>query len=322
MILGINLKRYPVKRVFFILLGSLFLFFPGQSYYQLTQVFNQPSRVQGTAIDFPTPAFYPVNTGVNQAPFLSARSVLVMDRDSSVILYEKNPLLRLLPASTVKMMTGLVALEHYDLDQVLTVPPVSHEGQDMELVTGEQIKVIDLLYGLLVSSANDAALALAQNYPGGEKAFVEAMNKKAQDLNLANSFFTNPTGMDQEELGFTSLSYASTLDLARLSVYALKKPVFAQMVATPKMVVTDITGGIVHELFNINELLTFLEGVKGIKTGWTENAGECLVAYTEREGRGIITVVLGSNDRFGETQVLIEWVFANHRWQPFLPTQE
>lgn len=322
MILGINLKRYPVKRVFFILLGSLFLFFPGQSYYQLTQVFNQPAQVQGTAIDFPTPAFYPVNTSASQVPFLSARSVLVMDKDSSVILYEKNPLLRLLPASTVKMMTSLVALEHYDLDQVLTVPPVSHEGQDIKLIAGEQIKVINLLYGLLVSSANDAALTLAQNYPGGEKAFIEAMNKKAQDLNLANSFFTNPTGMDQEELGFTSLSYTSTLDLARLSVYALKNPVFAQMVATPKMVITDITGEITHELFNINELLTFLEGVKGIKTGWTENAGECLVAYTEREGRGIISVVLGSNDRFGETQALVEWAFANHQWQPFLPTQE
>jgi D-alanyl-D-alanine carboxypeptidase (penicillin-binding protein 5/6) len=315
-------RQYPLKWTSLFLLGSLFLFFPGQNPYQIAQASWRSAPTQEMKIEVPPPASYPVNVTGVEAPFLSARSVLVMDQDSGVVMYEKNPHLRLLPASTVKIMTALVALEHYALDEVLVVPLVSDEGQDMELSAGEQMTVKNLLSGLLVASANDAALTLAQNYPGGEEAFVAAMNKKAEELNLVDSFFANPTGLDQAETLGKPPSYTTTLDLARLGMEALKNPVFAQLVATPKMVVTDTTGKIVHELFNINELVTYLEGVRGIKTGWTENAGECLVAYTEREGKGVITVVLGSNDRFGETKALIDWAFTNHQWQVLGSTQD
>ena len=317
-----NLRKYPEKWGSFFLLGMIFLLLPGQNAYQLTQVSQQPAQVQEIEINLPTPEPYPVNVTEVAAPFLTAKSAVVMDVDSGVLMYEKNPALRLLPASTIKIMTAVVALESYNPDKVLVVPPVSYKGQDMELVEGEQITVKNLLYGLLISSANDAASTLAQNYPGGEKEFIQAMNKKAEELNLENTFFTNPTGMDDEEIFTVSLSFTSTLDLARLTGYALKNPIFAQIVATPRIVVTDISGEISHELFNINELLVQLEGVKGVKTGWTEEAGECLVTYTEREGKGIIIVVLGSEDRFGESKTLIEWAFANHQWQELLlPTQ-
>lgn len=317
-----DFRKYPGKWASFFLLGMIFLFLPGQNAYQLTQASQQPAQVQEIEINLPAPAFYPVNVTEVAAPFLTAKSAVVMDVDSRVLMYEKNPYIRLLPASTIKIMTAVIALESYNPDKVLMVPPVSYEGQDMELIEGEQITVKNLLYGLLVSSANDAASTLAQDYPGGEKEFIQAMNKKAEELNLENSFFTNPTGMDDEEIFTVSLSYTSTLDLARLTGYALKNPIFAQIVATPRIVVTDISGEISHELFNINELLVQLEGIRGVKTGWTEEAGECLVTYTEREGKGIITVVLGSEDRFGESQALIEWAFANHQWQELLlPTQ-
>lgn len=314
-----DFRKYPEKWASFFLLGMIFLLLPGQNAYQLTQASQQPAQVQEIEINLPVPALYPVNVTQVTAPFLTAKAVVVMDVDSGVLMYEKNPDIRLLPASTVKIMTALVVLESYNPDKVLVVPPVSYEGQDMELVEGEQITVKNLLYGLLVSSANDAASTLAQNYPGGEKEFIQAMNKKAEELNLENTFFTNPTGMDDEELFTVSLSYTSTLDLARLTGYALQNPIFTQIVATPRIVVTDISGGISHELFNINELLGQLEGIRGVKTGWTEEAGECLVTYTEREGKGIIIVVLGSEDRFGESQALIEWAFANHQWQELLP---
>jgi len=314
-----DFRKYPEKWASFFLLGMIFLLLPGQNAYQLTQASQQPAQVQEIEINLPVPALYPVNVTQVTAPFLTAKAVVVMDVDSGVLMYEKNPDIRLLPASTVKIMTALVVLESYNPDKVLVVPPVSYEGQDMELVEGEQITVKNLLYGLLVSSANDAASTLAQNYPGGEKEFIQAMNKKAEELNLENTFFTNPTGMDDEELFTVPLSYTSTLDLARLTGYALQNPIFTQIVATPRIVVTDISGGISHELFNINELLGQLEGIRGVKTGWTEEAGECLVTYTEREGKGIIIVVLGSEDRFGESQALIEWAFANHQWQELLP---
>ncbi len=314
-----NLGQCPLKRVSFFLLGSLFLLFPGQNPYQIAQASYQPPQIQELAFDFPTPASYPIKINGQQAPFLTAKAAVVLDRDSGVLLYQKNPDLRLLPASTVKIMTALVALEHYDLDEVLTVPLVSYEGQDIELEEGEQITFKSLLFGLLVSSANDAALTLSQNYPGGEEAFVQAMNEKAKELNLTDTFFANPTGLDEEEL-LLNPSFTSAVDLARLATAALKNPVFASIVATPTISITDISGEIVHELFNINELLFQLEGVRGIKTGWTEEAGECLVAYTEREGKGVITIVLGSEDRFGETRSLIEWAFANHQWQELLPT--
>lgn len=317
-----SFRKYPVKWGYFFLLGLIFLLLPGQSPYQLAQASWQPAQIQEIEVNLPAPALYPVNITDIPAPFLTAKSAVVMDRDSGVLLYEKNSNVRLLPASTVKIMTALVTLENYDLKQVLVVPPVSYEGQDMQLLEGEQITVENLLYGLLISSANDAASALAQNYPGGEKEFVAAMNEKAEELNLKNTFFTNPTGMDEEEIFTVPLSFTSTLDLARLTSYALKNPIFTQIVATPKMVVTDISGKIVHELFNINELLGQLEGVKGVKTGWTEEAGECLISFTEREGKGIITVILGSEDRFGESRALIQWAFANHQWQELGPTQE
>lgn len=311
-----------IKRAALFCLGLAFFLFPSQSYYATIQAYCQSNPVRDFEGLLPLPAAYPLNTTGQGLPSLTAHSVVVIDRDSAVIMGAKNADLWLLPASTVKIMTALVALDHYSLDQVLLVGPVSDLGQDMKLIKGEKITVRSLLYGLLVASANDAAQVLAQNYPGGEKAFVAAMNQKAAELQLIDTYFANPTGLDSDEEGklLADYSYSTASDLARLSAWALKDPFFNQLINTQSITVTDITGQIVHQLYNINQLLGRVEGIRGVKTGWTEEAGECLVSYFELDGRGIITVILGSQDRFGETVQLINWVWANFQWQELIPT--
>lgn len=241
-------------------------------------------------------------------PILSAQGAIVFDLDSSSTLYEKNPDAALLPASTTKIMTALVAMGYYPKDLVLEVGELKIEGQKMGLVTGEKIKVEDLLYGLLVFSANDAAEVLAQNYPGGRELFINSMNLKARELYMLNTNFENPTGLD----GVTHRSTAR--DMIRLADFAMKSADFAQIVNTREKTVYSVDNKIVHRLKNINELLEKVEGVTGVKTGWTENARENLVTYVKRGDKTLLIAILGSQDRFGETEELIEWTFGNYSW--------
>jgi len=311
-----------VKRASLFCFGLVFFLFPGQNYYLVVQADYKKIPTRWLNFELPPPSLYPVNFTGEKSPSLTARSAVVMDKNSSVVIYSKNENLWILPASTVKIMTALVALDYYQPEDILTVFEINDFGQTMKLVKGEKITVKNLLYGLLVASANDAALVLAQNYPGEQKAFVTAMNRKAAALNLGNTYFANPTGLDSDEEGklLTDFSYTTALDLARLAAEAFKNPLFAQIVQTEKITVNDVSGRITHQLFNINQLLGKIDGLKGGKTGWTEEAGECLVAYTEKENQGIITVVLGSKDRFGETEKLIKWVFENYRWIDITPS--
>ncbi len=240
-------------------------------------------------------------------PVVSAQAAIAVDLESGISLYEKNPNLSLLPASTTKIVTALVSLDTYPLDSVLKVGSTRVVGQKMGLYVGEEMKAIDLLYGLLVYSANDAAEALAQNYPAGYDAFIVAMNEKAQELSMKNSNFINPTGLDG--------NIATAMDLLRVSEVAMRDPIFADIVSTKEVVVYDISGKNVYRLRNINELLGTVPGVMGVKTGWTENARENLVTYMERDNHKIMIVILGSQSRFGETKELIDWIFGNYKWE-------
>ena len=321
---AINLRSIEIKRGFLFFLGLAFFLFPSHNWYSIVQANDQPSLIQETDLELPPVADYPVNETGIQAPWLTARAVIVLDRDSAVVLLAKNEETQLLPASTVKLMTALIARENYPLDEVLRVEGISQLGQDMKLVEGEMITVESLLFGVLVASANDAALLLAQHDPGGREAFVKKMNERAQELSLKKTYFADPTGLDidQENNLLLDSSYSTALDLARLAVEVLKREPLKEMVATKEVVVTDVSGKIKHPLYNINQLLFWLPGMKGVKTGWTEEAGECLVGYVERENRGIITVVLGSQDRFGETAKLVDWTFTNHRWEKITPPNQ
>ena len=273
----------------------------------------------------PPTAFAPLPVISKEAtfPIISAQAALAIDMDSQVSLYEKRADSPFLPASTTKIVTALVAMEYYPLNLVVKVPEFSVEGpkvlsavegQKMGLIKGEEIEVEDLLYGLLVYSANDAAEVLALNFPGGRDLFIVAMNLKAKELGLAHSKFSNPAGLDDGDGHVTTAK-----DLIRVSEIAMKNPLFAKIVGTKEKTVTSTNGRIVHKLKNINELLGSIDGVKGVKTGWTENARENLVTYIERDGHKVMIALLGSQDRFGETRELIDWIFENYDWQEVKP---
>lgn len=307
--------RHWEKPLFLFILVTFVVLIPGQNVY--TRLL--PKGVAGLRplpFPMPTSAPYPVNTtGIYPGTEISAQGVVILDVDSRVSLYKRNDGVPFSPASTTKILTALVALEAYQLEDVLTVKTVMNTGQTMGLVPGERITAENLLFGTLVQSGNDAAWALAENYPGGVPAFVAAMNKKAAEIKLANSHFTNPVGYDDSNHKMTPA------DLARLAAYALSNPNVAKIVAIPQITISDVTHTYFHSLRNVNQLLGKIPGVGGIKTGWTEEAGENLVTLVERNGYKVIIVLLKSKDRFGETARLIDWVFANYVWQQFSPSR-
>ncbi|RJR15426.1 D-alanyl-D-alanine carboxypeptidase [Candidatus Microgenomates bacterium] len=308
---------YLTRMPLFVFVVLLLIFLSVKSFGQI----NKPhvpepivSQVQGATDEAPLPApsppVHPIPVQKPQAPLLqlSAKGVLAIDSDSGVVLYEKNPDLKLPPASTTKIMTALVALDMYDLNEEITVGDIVSVSPVMGLFTGEKISVENVLRGALIASANDAAYALAEHDEQGVAHFVQKMNDKAQNLGLTNTHFTNPIGFDDEA------HFTSARDLVRLSRIAMDHEELTKIVSLPQVTVADASYSNFHPLKNVNELLGKIPGVSGFKTGLTEAAGECLVTTVERDGHRILTVLLGSEDRFGETEALIDWVFTNFSW--------
>lgn len=244
---------------------------------------------------------------------VSAKSFLILDEDSGEILVSKDEDVALPPASLTKIITALVSLDYYSLDQVIVVDKVYPIGRNMGLVEGEKLKVVDLMQGLLIHSANDAAYVLAKNYPGGTEKFIEAMNLKAEALGLRRTRFVNFDG--EEDDGH----YSTAFELAQMARLLIGNDFMAETVQKTGAVVTDQEGKNSHKLETTNELLGVIPEIRGLKTGWTEQAGECFIAYFELEKdggkRGIITAVLGSSDRFGETEKMVAWVKRNISWR-------
>ncbi len=238
-------------------------------------------------------------------PPVSAEGAIVADVALGQIVFEKDAHWPLPPASTTKIMTALVALEHGRLDETVTVQASALVGgAKMGLVAGEQLTLEDLLYGLLLRSGNDAAVAIAQHVGGSVDGFVEMMNDEAARLGLKNTHFANPHGLDNID------HYTSAYDLLVITRRALANPVFARIVAT-----TDYTVGS-HQMHNRNELLSTYPGADGVKTGTTTAAGECLVASATRDGHQIVAVVLGSQDRYADATVLLDYAFSGYAWVP------
>lgn len=305
--------RFPYhKLLHFLILILLFGNLPIQNAYSIRAFTESYQPVKEIAI--PTPAPFPENRTGMPAPELSATGVMVIDIPSGTTLYDKNPDLRLYPASTTKIMTALVALDEYKLEEVVKVNTVVTEGQVMRLVKDETITVENLLYGILVHSANDAAFALAEHHPEGYDVFINKMNQKAADLHLNNTHFDNPIGFDSEQ------HYTTTSDLARLALVALQNPTITKIAGVTQITVADTEYLHFHPLKNINELVGKIPGVSGLKTGFTEAAGQSLVTTAQRNGHHVLTVVLKSEDRFGETALLLEWIFANFSWKDMSPS--
>ncbi len=289
-------------------LALMFLFLPGQHAYFKEILSDVPEKKQLVFEEIEV-APLPVNTTGVQPTWLAAQGVYIEDVNSAVVLYQRNSEMRLAPASLTKMMTALVVLDHFKPDDRATVNTIITEGRLMGLQKGEKITVENLLYGILIHSGNDAAYTLAENYPGGVAAFVAAMNKKAQDLELINTSFANPMGFDDP------LQYSTPRDLAKLAKVVLENPTLLKMVGIPNITVSDESYSIFHPLTNVNELVGRVPGVAGVKTGFTENAGESLVTLATRNGNRVIIVLLHSPNRFAETENTIKWIFENHVWK-------
>lgn len=242
-------------------------------------------------------------------PSVSARAVLVKDLGTDTVLYQKDASIPFPIASTTKIMTALVASEYFQQNSPLTVHLAAGvSGAKVGLKDGEDLSFRSLLYGMLLNSGNDAAYALAENYPGGVLGFVSAMNKKAADLNLLNTHFDNPAGFDSPN------HYSSASDLAKITEQALKNPQLSRIFATKETSIVSLDKKYSHELYNLNKLLSKVKGVLGVKTGFSEGAKENLVTFVSREDHQILTVVLGSDDRFGESTKSIEWAYDNFTW--------
>lgn len=289
------------RKIFYLLvLAFVFLIFIALAYINVQlKKQNALLNVYLSPIQF-VPGEYPViENGVLSE--ISAQGAIVIDRDSQVPLYEKNSTLRFPPASTTKIMTALVALEHYNSSDILTVYRRDPEGVDLGFVIGEQMTFENLVYAMMLPSSNDATLAIAGNYPGGETAFVEKMNEKAEELNLTNTYFEEPVGLLDEK------DYSTPLDLARLTTIALKNAEFAKVVSTKEKTIMNIKGK-KYKLESLNILLG-IRGVDGVKTGTTLGAGQVLVTSKKLEnGKELIFVVMQSLDRFGDTEILLNYL--------------
>lgn len=289
--------------------GSFVITSSGVVFGIKTKALEEPI-INSSPINLPDPSFYPKKTTDTPASSVSAASAIVIDADSQVVLYQKNQQVRFPPASTTKIMTALIGMDNFALEDILVVPEITTEGVKIGLKSQEKLSFESLLYGLLLNSANDAAETIAKNAPGGYDAFVLAMNRKAKELNLTNTHFVDVTGIAFEN------HYTTAIDLARLASMALKNQTFAKIVATRQKTVSDISGEHVYNLENLNKLLSEVAGAEGIKTGYTEEAGQVLVAAAIRDKHTIITVVLKSEDRFLDSKNLLEWAFANYTFIP------
>src|SRR5919202_1984967 len=260
--------------------------------------------------------------GQPRPPALTARSAILLDVTNGAELYAKAPDVRIPPASTTKMLSALVILEHARLDQPVTVVEADFGPPDesrMGLAPGDTLTVEDLLYGMLVASGGEAARASARTVgtallagkPGDPMArFVQEMNARAARLGLTNSRFVNPDGDDADGL------YSSARDLLTIAVEALKNPTFARLVETKQATRTTLDGRKTFALTNTNLLLGQRPGVHGVKTGTTEGCGECLVTAQWTANGRLISVVLGSADRYADTIALLDYANAAYRWVP------
>lgn len=246
---------------------------------------------------------------VSEEPKINSRAAVVIDRKSKTILYGKNETDKRAMASTTKIMTAMVVIQNTNLDNVVEVSKkaAGTGGSRLKLKTGDKVSVRDLLYGLLLRSGNDAAVALAEYVGGSIEGFAKLMNENAKNLNLSNTHFVTPHGLDSEE------HYTTAYELAILADYALSNCVFAQIVNSKAYNIT--INGNSRTISNTNELLGNLNGVYGVKTGFTNGAGRCLVTSTKRGDLDIICVVLGADtkkDRTLDSVKLIEYAFNNY----------
>lgn len=247
------------------------------------------------------------------APEISAKSAIVYDLTINKTIYSKNPKERLPMASLTKIMTAIIALENKKADDKYVVTKSTLVGENaMGLSEGETLNLRELLYGLILLSGNDSAEVIAVNFPDGRTGFIKAMNDKAKTLGLSDTNFTNPTGLEGD-----GLQYTTSYDLLVITKYALSKfPTFNDVVSTFDYNIYQTENHKAYFLENETNLLTSYPGVKGIKTGYTPEAGLCLVTFLDYKGHKIIGVLLGSDNRREDMKELLDYSLKIQRIKP------
>ncbi|MEN6315520.1 MAG: D-alanyl-D-alanine carboxypeptidase family protein [Clostridiaceae bacterium] len=246
-----------------------------------------------------------------KAPVINALAAIVIEVSSGRVLYAKNAAVKRSIASTTKIMTAVVALENGKLEDEVTISKKAAGigGSTIGLRTGQKFTLKELLYAMLMSSANDAAVAVAEHIGGTVEGFAKMMNRKAESLGASDSNFITPHGLDAAN------QYSTAYDVAIITRCALKNPVFAEIVSTTS---SSIPG---YGLYNTNELLGAYPGVDGVKTGYTGQAGRCLVTTIQKDGMRVITVVLGSPTRTARANAsrdLMNYTFENFKMHRLL----
>ena len=244
----------------------------------------------------------------SEKPVLNSRAAIVIDRNSKTILFGKNENEKRKMASTTKIMTAIVVIEHSDLSQLVSVSSkaAGTGGSRLGLHTNDKISIENLLYGLLLCSGNDAAVALAETIAGDLPNFAQLMNSKASELGLVSTHFITPHGLDNDE------HYTTAYELALIADYALQNDTFRKIVGSQSH--TIVINNYPKNISNTNELLGYLEGVYGVKTGFTNGANRCLVTSVKRGNIDIICVVLGADtkkDRTKDSISLINYIYNN-----------
>ncbi len=248
-------------------------------------------------------------SNISSEPKINSRAAIVIDRNTKKILYGKNETSKRAMASTTKIMTAMVVIQNTNLNNIVEISKkaAGTGGSRLKIKAGDKISVKDLLYGLLLRSGNDAAVALAEYVGGDLPGFANLMNQNAELLNLQNTHFVTPHGLDSQE------HYTTAYDLALMADYALHNEVFSKIVNTKTANIT--INGQNRVISNTNELLGNLNGVYGVKTGFTNGAGRCLVTSIKRGNLDIICVVLGADtkkDRTRDSVKLIEYIFKKY----------
>jgi D-alanyl-D-alanine carboxypeptidase (penicillin-binding protein 5/6) len=242
---------------------------------------------------------------------------VVIDQESGRVLYDKNGEMVLAMASTTKIITAIVAIEKSNLREVVVVSSTAAaiRGSTVGLKVGEKITMEELLYGLMLRSGNDAAIAIAEHIGGSVEKFAKLMNDKALELGAYNTNFVTPHGLDKEE------HYTTARDLAKITAYTMENNIFAQIVST-KSISSGITGDFNRSYANINKFLFRLDNSDGVKTGSTGNAGKCLVASVKHPYGRYICVVLNSSDRWKDAERLVEYADKNFAFIKILGKEE
>ncbi len=249
----------------------------------------------------------------NPIPNITAKGAIVIEATTERAIYEKNADMKLMPASTTKIMTAVLTLENERLTKEANISQnvAFTEDQYLPLQAGDIVDVQNLLYGLMMVSDNGSAVALAELIDGNTTRFAMRMNEKAKEIGCENTHFVTPNGLPDP------MHYSTARDMAKISAYAMKNNVFRKIVATKDdIMIWTFPKNKMAILDNTNKLLWSFNGITGIKTGWTSAAGGCLAASAKRNGIELITVVLGSEDaniRFSEAAALLEYGFTKAR---------